>query len=91
MTKRTKNIPGIGIAEVSEFIPSKELETQMLKFADQAEEDISKKQITNVTFRWYEAEVKRAKAIAEKLGMPYQTYLKSKLKQAMDNDERMLM
>ena len=29
--------------------------------------------------------------IAEKLGMPYQTYLKSTLKQAMDIDEKKFM
>ena len=56
------------------------------------EKDIeTKKQTANVNFRWSEFEVKRAKRIAEKLGMPYQTYIKSVLKQAMDNDEKKFM
>ncbi len=55
---------------------------------EQAEKDIDElKQSTNVTFRWSEFELKRAKKIAQKMGIPYQTYLKMTLKQAMDNDE----
>lgn len=42
----------------------------------------------NVNFRWSEKEIARAKKIAEKKGMPYQTYLKSTLKQQMDKDEQ---
>lgn len=88
MTKKTENIPTIGIAEISDYIPSPDEERKMLEFTEQAERDISeKKQTANVNFRWSEFEIKRAKRIAEKLGMPYQTYLKSILKQAMDNDE----
>lgn len=92
MTKKIKNIPTVGIAEVSEYIPTKEEEQKILEFETQAERDISaKKQSANVHFRWSEFEIKRAKLIAEKLGMPYQTYLKSTLKQAMDNDEKKFM
>ena len=59
---------------------------------EQAEADIIQlKQTANVNFRWSEFEIRRAKKIAEKLGMPYQTYLKSTLKQAMDRDEKRLM
>ena len=59
---------------------------------EQAEKDIVKmKQSNNVNFRWTAFEINRAKRIAEKLGMPYQTYLKSVLKQAMDKDEKRLM
>ena len=59
---------------------------------EQAEKDIIKmKQSNNVNFRWTAFEINRAKRIAEKLGMPYQTYLKSVLKQAMDKDEKRLM
>jgi len=55
----------------------------------QAEKDVEKiKNNANVNFRWSELEIKRAKKIAAKLGMPYQTYLKSTLKQAMDRDEK---
>ena len=91
MTKKV-NIPNIGIAEVSEYIPNDEIEKQILNFEEQAEKDISKKkQTANVHFRWSEFEIARAKKIAEKLGMPYQTYLKSTLKQAMDIDEKKFM
>lgn len=59
---------------------------------EQAEKDIIKmKQSNNVNFRWTAFEINRAKRIAEKLGMPYQTYIKSVLKQAMDKDEKRLM
>ena len=87
MNKKT-NLPEIGIAEISDYIPTAEEEQQILAFEEQAEKDIAElKQTVNVNFRWSEFEVKRAKKIAAKLGMPYQTYLKSTLKQAMDKDE----
>jgi predicted DNA binding CopG/RHH family protein len=55
----------------------------------QAEKDVEKiKNNTNVNFRWSEFEVKRAKKIAKKMGMPYQTYIKFALKQTMDKDEK---
>lgn len=55
----------------------------------QAEKDIKDmKQTSSVTFRWSEFEIKRAKNIAKKMGLPYQTYIKMSLKQAMDNDEK---
>lgn len=63
------SIPEIGIAEVSEYIPSEEIEAQIISFEKQAEEEIvAKKQTENVHFRWSEFEIKRAKKIAEKLG-----------------------
>ena len=52
-----------------------------------AEEQVSKMQV-NVNFRWNQAEVERAKKIAEKKGLKYQTYIKSTLKQQMDKDEK---
>lgn len=50
----------------------------------------TEKQIANVNFRWSKSEIDRAKRIASKKGMPYQTYLKSTLKQQMDKDEKEL-
>ncbi len=93
MTKKeTTNIPEVGIAEISEYIPTPEEEQKIIKFEKQAEEDIAKKkQSANVNFRWSEFEIARAKKIAEKMGIPYQTYLKMTLKQAMDNDEKRFM
>lgn len=91
MTKKTF-IPTVGIAEVSDYTPTLEEEQKILEFEKQAEKDITHlKQTASVHFRWSEFEIKRAKLIAKKLGMPYQTYLKSTLKQAMDNDEKKLM
>lgn len=59
------------------------------EITNQAEKSIKKK-YPKVNFRWSEFEIARAKKIAGKLGMPYQTYLKSLLKQGMDNDENRL-
>jgi len=59
------------------------------KVISQAENDIKKK-YPKVNFRWSEFEIARAKKIAKELGMPYQTYIKSLLKQGMDNDEQRL-
>lgn len=90
--KEITNIPNLGMAEVSDYTPEKEEEQKILQFEKQAEEDIAKKkQTANVNFRWSEFEIARAKKIAEKMGIPYQTYLKMTLKQAMDNDEKKFM
>ncbi len=59
------------------------------QITEQAEASVKKK-YPKVNFRWSEFEIARAKKIAGKLGMPYQTYLKSLLKQGMDNDENRL-
>ena len=57
MTKKI-NIPNIGIAEVSEYIPSEDIEKQILNFEEQAEKDIlNRKQTANVHFRWSEFEI----------------------------------
>ncbi len=45
----------------------------------------------NVNFRWNVLDINRAKNIAKFEGMPYQTYIKSSLKQVMDRDERQVM
>lgn len=88
MDRKSVNIPDIGIAEVSDYIPNSEEEQKIFEFEAQAEKDVIEiKKSVNVNFRWSEFEVKRAKKIAAKLGMPYQTYIKSILKQAMDRDE----
>ena len=85
------NIPGIGQADIYDYIPSNEEKKLIENFVKQAEKDIEElKQTSNIHFRWSEFEIKRAKRIAKKLGMPYQTYLKSVLKQAMDADEKRL-
>lgn len=56
---------------------------------EQAELDVLElKNSANVHFRWSEFELKRAKKIASKMGLPYQTYIKMTLKQAMDRDEQ---
>ena len=56
---------------------------------DVAETHIKKK-YPKINFRWSEFEIARAKKIAQKLGLPYQTYLKSLLKQGVDKDEKRL-
>lgn len=57
---------------------------------EQAEADVEKMK-ANVNFRWNLSEINRAKKIAKFKGMPYQTYIKSSLKQIMDRDERQMM
>ena len=90
--KKTVYIPNIGIAEVSDYKPTTEVEKIFTDMEKQADEDVAKKkQTANVNFRWSEFEIARAKKIAEKLGLPYQTYIKMTLKQAMDIDEKKLM
>ena len=59
------------------------------KVIELAETSVTKK-YPKVNFRWSEFEIARAKKIAKQLGMPYQTYIKSLLKQGMDSDERRL-
>ncbi len=89
MDKKSVYIPNTGIAEVSEYFPTSEEEQKILEFEEQAERDIEEmKQTASVTFRWSEFEIKRAKAIAKKMGLPYQTYIKMTLKKAMDDDEK---
>lgn len=51
------------------------------------EEQVAKMQI-NVNFRWTQSELERAKKIAAKKGLKYQTYIKSVLKQQMDKDDK---
>ncbi len=92
MDKEHVFIPELGVAEVSEYNPTEKEKDQILKFEQQADEDVaSLKQTVNVNFRWSEFEIQRAKKIAKKMGLPYQTYLKFTLKQAMDKDEKKFM
>lgn len=89
---KIEHIPTVGMAEVSDYILSPAEEELIQEFEVQADFDIAAMmQTANVNFCWSEFEIKRAKKIAQKLGMPYQTYLKSTLKQAMDRDEKKLM
>lgn len=89
---RIEHIPTVGMAEVCDYTPSPAEEQLIQDFEAQADSDIAEmKQTANVNFRWSEIEIKRAKKIAQKLGMPYQTYIKSTLKQAMDRDEKKFM
>jgi predicted DNA binding CopG/RHH family protein len=58
----------------------------------QAERDIElMKSDYKVNFRWNKYEVNRAKRIAAKVGLPYQSFIKSSLKQVMDEYEQKQM
>ena len=90
--KTVTHIEDVGIAEISDYMPTTEIEEKILKFENDAELDIIElKKTANVHFRWSEFELKRAKKIAQKMGLPYQTYIKMTLKQAMDKDEKKYM
>jgi len=66
-----------------------EEEKKFDKIIEETEKEIElKAKQANVNFRWTQEEIDRAKKIAKKKGMPYQTYLKSTLKQQMDKDEK---
>jgi len=47
----------------------------------------SKREETNINFRWSKTELERCKRVAAKKGLKYQTYIKSTLKQALDKDD----
>ena len=76
------------LADVNGYIEEYVSGQKVIK-AFNKEEDVKKK-YPKVNFRWSEFEIARAKKIAKKLGMPYQTYIKSLLKQGMDKDEKFL-
>lgn len=82
MTKKeTTNIPEIGIAEISDYVPSPEEEQKIMKFEKQAEKDINKKkQSVNVNFRWSEFEIARAKKNCSKNGYSLSNLLENDLK-----------
>ena len=81
-----KEMKDLGVSDLTS-----EQETEFDKMIEQAEKDINEfkefKKSINVNFRWTKAELERCKKIAEKKGLPYQIYIKSILKQAMDKDE----
>lgn len=52
------------------------------------EEEQGSEMKVNVNFRWTQSEVERAKKIAAKKGLKYQTYIKFVLKQQMDKDDK---
>lgn len=57
------------------------------KMTKQAEKEVQEKKSASIHIRWSRSEIQRCKKIAEKKGMPYQTYIKSVMKQAMDKEE----
>jgi predicted DNA binding CopG/RHH family protein len=77
----------IHIKSISEADLSPQEVAKFDRIVEETEKEIKAKSV-NVNFRWSEKEIARAKKIAEKKGMPYQTYLKSTLKQQMDKDEQ---
>lgn len=62
-------------------------EIDIIKATEEADSDAEKLKSGHVHFRWARKEIERAKRIAAKKGLPYQTYIKSVLKQAMDKEE----
>ncbi len=55
------NIPGIGQADIYDYIPSNEEKKLIENFEKQAEKDIEElKQTSNIHFRWSEFETRNA-------------------------------
>ncbi|OGI04085.1 MAG: hypothetical protein A2Y25_11330 [Candidatus Melainabacteria bacterium GWF2_37_15] len=74
-------IEDLGFEELSE--EEDELITKMI---DEAEKEIESK-TKPLTIRMPLSQIERFKKIAAKKGLPYQTYIKSILKQALDKEE----
>ena len=68
----------------SEFTP--EEEEKFDKMIEEAEKEIESK-TKPLTIRMPLSQIERCKRIAAKKGLPYQTYIKSILKQALDKEE----
>lgn len=75
----------ITTAKDANLTPQEEAEFD--KMIEQADRDVDRLQSINVNFRWSKSEISRCKEIAKKKGLPYQIYIKSVLKQAMDKDD----
>lgn len=61
-------------------------EKQFDKIIEATEQELSTK-TKPVTIRFSISEIERIKKVAKKKGLPYQTYIKSILKQALDHDD----
>lgn len=86
MKKYTKE--SIGKIEILESDLTPEEEAMFDTQIEQADKElISRKNNATVNFRWSEFEIARAKKIAKKLGIPYQTYIKKTLEDAITQDE----
>ena len=77
---------GIKITAIKESDLTPEEEKQFDKMIEEAEKELEAKS-KPVTLRLSISEIERCKKIALKKGLPYQTYIKSVLKQALDKDE----
>lgn len=79
----------IGKIEILKSDLTAEEEASLDAQIEQAEiELLSRKNNATVNFRWSEFEIARAKKIAKKMGIPYQSYIKLTLEKAMGDDER---
>lgn len=76
----------IKITSIKESNLTSEEETEFDRIIEEAEKEIESKS-KPVTLRLSISEIERCKKIAAKKGLPYQTYIKSILKQALDKDE----
>jgi len=76
----------IKITAIKESDLTSEEEKQFDEMIEQAEKELESKS-KPVTLRLSVSEIERCKKIAAKKGLPYQTYIKSVLKQALDKDE----
>lgn len=74
------------IAEFDQMIEQAEKEIEEKQLCSCANCD-DKRKTKPVTLRISEGDIERCKRIAEKKGLPYQTYLKSVIKQALDKDD----
>lgn len=76
----------IKITAIKDSNLTPEEEKQFDKMIEEAEKELESKS-KPVTLRLSISEIERCKKIAAKKGLPYQTYIKSILKQALDKEE----
>lgn len=93
--KEFVNVDASKIIDLGEAnLPTNEAE-EFFQEVEEAEKEIEEKgyakQTQYVHLRMSPIEVSRAKKIAQKKGLKYQTYLKMRIKEVMDKDERELM
>ncbi|MEI8390187.1 MAG: CopG family antitoxin [bacterium] len=76
----------IKITSIKDSDLTPEEEAEFDKMIEEVEKELESKS-KPVTLRLSISEIERCKKIAAKKGLPYQTYIKSVLKQALDKDE----
>ncbi len=82
--KKNIEIKNEDIIESEEIELPEDLHQKVQKMTKQADKEIEKKLTERIQIRISKAELQRCKEKAEELGIPYTTYIRSVLKQALN-------